>query len=495
MIVVNVWLAFDIGTTGTKAALVRSDGQIIHSAWQGYGTHSGADGVVEQNASGWLTAVIQTCRELSAHRAFAQVDGIALTGQMQDVILVDSAGEPVRPVILYSDTRARVEAEDITRRVGLKTLLRWTGNEQDAGSLLAKLAWLARHEPESLEAAQGLLFGAADFIGLWMTGSAASDTTTASTTGLMDIRSRAALKSEALKEIGIGACARLLPPLLIGGAQLGALTLDTANTLGLRAGIPVHLGPGDAGANTIGAGSGEPGQVSGYLGTSGWIGFTAAVSASPDSGALTLVHPNPAYFIQIAPLLTAGGNLEWARDLFPSDDYDGIIDRAMSRPPAEVLYLPYLNGERSPFRDPLARGAFIGLTPRIGADDLYRAVLEGVVFAYRHALSALAGANVQSLILNGGGTRSLAWCQLFADITGVTVSVAADAENGGLRGAVVAAQVASGELHDYAPADFFPIAQTLRPDTSLRAIYDRQYRLFLDAYPALRPVFARMGKG
>lgn len=491
----NVWLAFDIGTTGTKAALVRPDGQIIHSAWQGYGTHTGAEGMVEQNASGWLTAVIQTSRELSAQPAFAQVDGIALTGQMQDVILVDSAGEAVRPVMLYSDTRARAEAEDITRRVGLKTLLRWTGNEQDAGGLLAKLLWLARREPESLAAAEHLLFGAADFIGRWMTGLAASDTTTASTTGLMDIRNRALLKPEALDQVGIGECARLLPTLLMGGTQLGTLTAAAADRLGLKAGIPVHLGPGDAGANTIGAGSGEPGKVSGYLGTSGWIGFTAGVSAAPDSGALTLTHPNSSYFIQIAPLLTAGGNLEWVRDLFQSGDYDGIIDRAMSRPPAELLYLPYLNGERSPFRDPLARGAFIGLTPRANADDLYRAVLEGVVFAYRHALSALAGANVQSLTLNGGGTRSRAWCQLFADITGVTVSVAADAENGGLRGAVVAARVAAGELDSYAPDHYFPIAQTLQPQANLRPLYDRQYRLFLDAYPALRSVFARMGKG
>jgi xylulokinase len=260
----------------------------------------------------------------------------------------------------------------------------------------------------------------------------------------------------------------------------------------LKAGIPVHLGPGDAGANTIGAGSGELGQVSAYLGTSGWISFTAAVSGAPENGAITLAHPNDALFFQTAPLLTAGGNLEWVRDLFQSADYEAIIDRAMSRSPAELLYLPYLNGERSPFRDPLARGAFIGLTPRTNADDLYRAVLEGVVFAYRHALSALAGANVQSLILNGGGTRSRAWCQLFADITGVTVNVAADAENGGLRGAMVAARVADGELDGYAPANYFPIAQTLQPQADLKSVYDRQYKLFLDTYLTLRPVFARM---
>src|SRR5690606_7293683 len=162
--------------------------------------------------------------------------------------------------------------------------------------------------------------------------------------------------------------------------------------------------------------SGESGWVYAYLGTSGWIAFTSAYRAMPDHGAFTLAHPQPTAYIQIAPLLTAGGNLEWARGVFGGGDYDTIIEQAGARPPSNLSYLPYLNGERSPFRDPLARGSFIGVDPRTSYNDFYRAVLEGVIYAYRHALDALLTSPPSALVLTGGGTRSEAWCQLFADI-------------------------------------------------------------------------------
>jgi xylulokinase len=154
--------------------------------------------------------------------------------------------------------------------------------------------------------------------------------------------------------------------------------------------------------------------------------------------------------------------------------------------------LPYLNGERSPFSDPFARGAFIGLEPRHTQADLARAVLEGVALAYRHALDSLITAPVAHLVLTGGGTRSPGWCQMIADICGVEVSIAPDAANVGLRGAVLAAQVARGERADYALAASAAQSPSLCPDPSLRAHYDRQYAHFRAAYPALKPLFADM---
>ncbi len=483
------WLAFDIGTTGTKAAVVDGSGRILRSAIREYPTHTAEGGIVEQRTADWWAAVAAACRSLEVE---GEIEAIALTGQMQDVILLNADGEPVRPVILYSDTRARAEAEQVVERLSAERLRALTGNDQDAGSLLAKLLWLQIHEQAAVDASAHLLPGAADYAAFKMTGIAATDTTTTSTTGLMDLATRAPLDSSIFEAIGIGNTARLIPSMHPGGAQIGTLTAEAAKALGLRPGIPVHHGPGDAGAATLGAGSGEIGTAYAYLGTSGWVAFTAPDRARPGQGVITLAHPHPERFIQVAPLLTAGGNLAWVRDLFGAEDYVHVIGEALDRPPSSLLYLPYLNGERSPFSDPLARGAFVGINAASNRADFYRAVLEGVVYAYRHALDALMPQKARTLVLTGGGTRSERWSQLFADILDTPVTVLADAEHVGVRGAVLAAQVLRGERPSYTPPGYFPVEAEFQPDGRYREHFDRQYRVFRDAYPALKPIFARL---
>jgi len=481
-----MWLAFDIGTTGVKAALVTGDARIQHSAYRDYPTRTAEGGIVEQDANDWLQAVVDTIGELSTSQDWPKVEAIALTGQMQNVILVDANGEPARPVILYSDTRARAEADEINQKFGDR-LRQMTGNNQDASGLLAKLRWLELQD--ELQKAAGLLIGAADFIAFKLTGAYAADTTTASTTGLMDIRTRAWLNDSDFRLMGIHWPS--FPALIPGGKQVGVLTQETADALDLKAGLPVYLGPGDAGATTIGAGSGETGFVYGYLGESGWVGFTSGTIGAPENG-VTLAHPRSNQYIQVAPLMTAGGNLDWVRDLFGMDNYDPLIAQALATPLSNLLYLPYLNGERVPFSDPLARGAFIGLTPRTAKADIYRAVLEGVALAYRHALESLVSMPVKVLTMTGGGTRSRPWCQLFADVLNVPVMLGSDKEFVGVRGAVLAAEVTLGARRNYRPEDFFPTAQMLRPTPRSRDHYDRKYSVYQAAYPALKPVYAAL---
>ncbi|MEQ8676039.1 MAG: FGGY family carbohydrate kinase [Aggregatilineales bacterium] len=487
------WLALDIGTTGTKAALVNDDGTILRSETRTYPTHHGADGVAEQNANDWWEAIQSACVALNITDGEHAVTRIAITGQMQDVILIDADGQPVHPVILYSDSRARQEAETVNETIGTEKLIAMTAIEQGAGSLLSKTLWLKVHAPDALTDAKHLLLGAADYAAFMLTGNAASDTTTASTTGLIDVHTRAPFNTELYSALGLERVAGLLPPLVKGGAKVGELTPSSAQALGLSAGIPVHLGPGDAGAATLGAGSGETGTAYAYLGTSGWVAFTSQTVADHKRGVITLNHPHDSRYIAIAPLLTAGGNLDWVRDLFLSEEsYADLIGKGLEHPPTNLIYLPYLNGERSPFTDPLARGAFVGLSAGMDKSALVRAVLEGVVYAYRHALDALMPDPVDTLTITGGGTRSLTWCGLFADILGVKVNVAGDAENVGLRGAILAAQVATGERADYAPEGFFPIVRTLQPDATNKALYDKKYAVFKGLYPALKASFGAL---
>lgn len=484
----QLWLALDLGTTGIKAALIQKNGQTVRSAYRDYPTFTGENGIVEQDANTWWTAVVEAVRELRASEATA----IAVTGQMQNIILIDSAGNPLRPVILYSDTRAHHEATEVNGLIGASKLRQITGNEQDAGSVLAKLVWLSRNESESLSRSSYLLLGAADFITYKLTGNAVTDSTTASTTGLLDIGTRRLISPDVFAKLGLREAARLVPQALAGGSAAGIVSENAAKSLGIRGGLPVHQGPGDAGATTLGVGSGEVGQPYGYIGTSGWVGYTALDRARPETGVFTLAHPQPDRYFCVAPILTAGGNLEWVRDLFGVDDHDALIDAALSQEPSGLIYLPYLNGERAPFSDPFARGAFIGLSTRHGAADLCRAVLEGVAYSYRHALDALISEPIKTLTLTGGGTQSRAWCQLIADVIGIPVAITDDPTNVGVRGAVLAGLIASREHRTYTPKDFFPVATTLQPNRQYSAYFDRQYRLFRDSYLALKPTFAAM---
>ncbi|MCL4249505.1 MAG: hypothetical protein KJ065_15285 [Anaerolineae bacterium] len=481
----TTWLAFDIGTTGAKAALIDAQARVLRSAFHEYPTHTASGGVVEQSVREWWRAACAGAREVDGSSA----DAIVITGQMQNVILLDQDAQPVYPVILYSDTRAHAEAENINQELGAERLQQLTGNEQGAGSLLAKLRWLSRFEPGTLTRAHHLLTGAADYIALQLTGSAACDTTTVSTTGLMVLDTR-----RWLVETGMESVTRLYPDLIAGGTQVGVVNNIGALAMGIRAGVPVYLGPGDAGATTLGVGAGEPGVPYGYIGTSGWVAFTSRRRGDPTTGVFTLAHPAADRYICVAPLLTAGGNLDWIKGVLTAESHADLIDSALTRPPSDLIYLPYLNGERSPMYDPFARGAFIGLSASHTQADIARAVLEGVAFAYRHALDALIAEPITRLALTGGGTRSLQWCQMIADVCAVEVALDQDAANVGVRGAVLAAQVTRGEMQSYARQEDANALTLLSPDSTLHTGYTRKYAFFRESYEALKPLFARMAK-
>jgi xylulokinase len=482
-----IWLAIDIGTTGTKAVLLDEAQNMLASAYKDYETTRAPNGEVEQNPLDWLHAVLETTRALSSHATFSNVSSIVVTGQMQNMTLVDKTGKPLRPTILYSDSRATREAEHINDLLNADELYSLTGNEQDSSSLLAKLLWLKKHEAQHLETAEYVFLGAADVIAFWLTEQAITDTTTASTTGLMGLQTRAYL-TLVFSKLGLESISAKLPELHNGGQLIGNINHQIAEQLSLSTETRVYLAPGDAGSTTLGAGCGELGHAYAYLGTSGWVAFSSEGRAK-ERGVFTLAHPHPKRFIQIAPLLTAGGNLQWIRDLFSSNDYEGIIAEAFSSQATSLLYLPYLNGERCPLRDPLARGVFVGLSSTTTRAEMVRAVLEGIVFNYRHALQTLCSSFPKSLTLTGGGTRSAAWCQLFADILGIPTQVVKDAEHVGVRGAQLAALAASGQRKDYLAKNE---CVTFEPNQNFWAHYANLYDAYLDLYPALKKTFKKL---
>ena len=489
--------ALDVGTTGVKAALVTRDGRVVASATAGYPTHSRAGGVMEQSPEDWWEAACQAMQACEPGRH--AVAALGLSGQMQALIALGLHG-PLRPAILYSDTRAAAELSAVERLWGKDRWWAQTGNVQDATSLPPKLLWLQRHEPETYRSVRWILLGAHDYVTWRACGEVVTDLTTAATTGLLDLAGgRWAL--EMLEALGLRT--NVLPPLTSGWEVTGRLMPEAAAALHLPPGIPVIHGAGDAATTTLGAGAGDPGRGYLYLGTSGWLAQTLPGSQpQPETGLFTLRHPQPSWQLIIGPLLTAAGNLEWIRQQLGGPSYEALEAWARQAPPGAggVLYLPYLAGERSPFRNPNARASFMGIGPSAGRPELVRSVLEGVAFALRsvhEAMAPMLGAEAGAtgpLGATGGGCRSDLWCEIIAAVLGRPLRRLADPSNVGVRGAVLLAGRALGWYDTWEPSPgFFPVERNFEPEPALVQLYEVAYGEWVRCNPYLMPEARQRG--
>lgn len=490
----------DIGSTSAKGMLVDENGSVLATMSADYPTHSPYPGWMEQDPDDWWAAACQLLRGLGAHTVPVAV---GLTGSMQNLIMLDRNSVPVRPAILYSDTRADDQSgkePSWSRPNTHSNAAAIIGNTPDPFMPIAKLPWLSRHEPGSLAKTQLILSCAKDMIALKLTDTPACDPTAASTVGLMDL-ARRAWSQDLLDAFGLPKSS--LPPIINATAVVGSITKAAAAECGLPAGIPVVNGCGDAGATSLGAGADAPGESVVYLGTSGWI----AVNGGPyDPAALsdvyTLAHPTGDGVIDIAPLLTAGDAVAWARSLFATASGGGsdqsaealAADQDLSGMP---LFLPYLGGERSPFVDTAVRGAFLGLDRRTTPADLKLSVLEGVAFAIRHNMESLpartesgqpdrTGANTPAMRLVGGGAASTVWPQIIADTCNRPIEIIDTPVGATALGACRLAAAAMGMTDPFRHRP--PITNRFTPRTDRRETTDRRYQAFLQATAGARTI-------
>lgn len=432
----DVIVAADIGTTGVKVTLVTADGEVVARGSGSYTTGSMISGShVEQHPEEWWEATVAAVRSVleDRHRPIA----LALTGQMQDVVLL-RGDDVLRPALLYSDTRAQTEAESIHARLGPGVWERTTANEQDASSIPAKLLWLRLHEPDVVDQADRLLLGAHSYVAWRACGEAVCDPTTASTTGLFDFE--AGDWFAAAMEVAETSPA-LLPGLHEPYETLGALRVEAAAELGCPAGIPVVHGPGDASATSLGAGTGAVGDSFVYLGTSGWVAtVTAGERADPGTGIFTLRHVEPGQTLKIGAMVSVGANLAWARqELLGDVPWSRVDELAAGHGPTGLIYLPYPAGERSPFRDPSARAGFLGIGSDTTQADLIRAVMEGIAYSLRNIERTMTPDAKGTLVVGGGGCRSDVWCEILAAVLGRPLERIGDLEDVGALGAAVTA--------------------------------------------------------
>ncbi len=488
------FIGIDTSTTATKAILINEKGDTLGVASNEYGYETPRPLWSEQSPLLWWDATKQSVKDVLAKTKIDAntVKGIGLTGQMHGLVLLDANGEVLRPAILWNDQRTAAECDDMRAKLGKEKLIQITGNNALTGFTAPKILWVQKHEPEIWKKARHILLPK-DYVRYKLTNGFAIDKADGAGTVLFDLAKRD-WSAEVLSAFNIPA--EYLPKTYEGIECAGELSIEVAKEIGLPAGIPVFAGGGDQAASAVGTGAVRAGVVSISLGTSGVVfATTDSPSIEPNGRLHAFCHSVPNKWHLMGVMLSAAGSLRWHRDTFaPTAEYEKLIEATKNIPAGSdgLFFLPYLTGERTPHPDPLARGAFVGMTIRHTLPHFTKAVLEGVSFGLRDSFELMKEAglnNISQVRVTGGGAKSPVWRQILADVLNAEV-VTVNAAEGAAYGAALLAGTGAGVFRSVEEACEASIQITgrVQPSEHQKA-YENFYALYQGLYPALKKTF------
>ncbi len=487
------FLGVDVGTSGVKAILVDTSGDVLASAITPLQLATPQPGWAEQDPDAWWAAASAAIRTVLAARPGDSPDAVGVSGQMHSSVFLDAHGEVIRPALLWCDGRTTDECREITERVGGEQRLReLASNPALEGFTLPKVLWLRRHEPEAFARLATVMLPK-DFIRFKLTGVVATEPSDASATLMYDT-ARLRWSTEILDAVNVS---RSIVPDVGGSSEiLGRVSVEGAGATGLRPGTPVVGGGADNACGAAGVGAIAPGEAVSSWGTSGTV--LAPMSeprVDPTLRAHTFCHVVPGVWYLMGVVLSAGGAFAWYRDQLARDltstgqANERLNAEAMGIPPGAegVTFLPYLQGERTPHRDATARGAILGLSLAHSRAHVTRAVVEGVCFALRDSVTILQELGVvpNHMLLTGGGARVPFLRRMQAEVFGLPVCTV-NREEGPAYGAALLAAVGAGAFPNLASAAAATLqrAPVEQPAPGAHAAYDEPYRRFRESFHA-----------
>ena len=494
----------DVGSQSTKVLLLSLDGQIVGEAAADYSIDYPQPVWAEQPVERWTTALERSLRQLLAESGVGagRIRALGLASQVEGVVPVDAAGQPLRPAIIWMDRRAEPQCQRVRQAVGDETVFDLTGLNLDPSHVAPKMRWIADNEPE-LFARAACLHLPGSYLGFYLTGETAVDYSIASATLLLDIRTRA-WSSAMCGHFGIDAA--LLPRLRPATSPLGRLRANIAEAVGLSADTMIVVGSGDEHAACLGAGVISAGLIGDIAGTSEPVcAAVAAPAFDPTHLVETHCHADPDLWLLENPGFVSGANYRWLRDQFGGEELRAAAAGGASayarldalaadiQPGAEgLIFLPSLMGATSPTWNEAARGAFSGFTLAHTRAHFTRAVLEGSAYAVRAITDQMQaiGLGAREMRVMGGGARSALWNQIKADVTGLPIGVPEATETTAL-GAALLALVGCGEYATLAEAcpRVVRLPRRYEPRQSAQAAYAEAYGLFRRVYASLETVF------
>jgi xylulokinase len=478
--------------------IVSALGQVVASATAEHAPFTSPQSAwAEQQPDDWWRAArvaIRSALTTSALEA-RSISAIGLSGQMHGAVLVDDAGEAVRPSIIWCDQRTAAECEWLTESIGRARLLSLAANPALTNFTLTKLLWVRTHEPAAWRRVRHVLLPK-DFVRLRLSGEYATDLADASGTLLLDVAHRRWSREMA---DAAGLDQRMLPALFESQETCARVSSEGATATGLAEGTPIVAGAGDQAAGAIGMGITRPGTVSVTIGTSGVV-FAATDRPSLDPGGRlhTFCHAIPDRWHVMGVTQAAGLSLRWLRDLLAPAEGGDEAYASMTAAAAEVdpgadgvLWAPYLMGERTPHLDPGIRAGLTGLAAHHTRGHVVRAVLEGVAFSLRDSFAIFdeIGVPVRRVRLGGGGARSPLWRQIQADVYGHPVETVA-ADEGAAYGAALLAGVGAGlwPTVDEACARLVGSSVDASPNSATVSVMNERYAAYRRMYPSLKTI-------
>lgn len=490
-------LAHDLGTSGDKATLFTTDGTLVASVVESYPCRYYNNNWAEQNPADWYAAVCRATRALTAEVDPADIVGVGFSGHMMGAVFLDGRGEPLRSAIIWADQRATAQQQMLTERVGDDRFYAITGNRNNPTNSICKVMWTMEHD--ALGGRLHKVVNCKDYIVRCLTGVIGTDYSDASGTGAFDLNTFT-WSAEILEAAGVSPS--VMPELHASTDLAGRVTAQAAAETGLLEGTPVFCGCGDGTAASVGTGVSAVGQGYISLGTSAWISYhdhKPLLDAQQRTFNLAGMEKGSVY--PLGTMQAAGSSYSWMRDQLCGGEaaaarekggsiYDEINPQIARVPVGAngVLFLPYLMGERSPWWDANARGAFLGLKQETTHADLLRAVMEGVAMNLALILQVFREKHpFDTLRIIGAAAREPVWRQVLADVLDANIAKLNLLEEGCSLGAVLAAGIGAGVLPGTEAMDrFLRVEQITEPNREHAQQYRALLPRFAEAYTRLR---------
>lgn len=482
------YIGVDLGTSAVKLLLMESDGTIVNIVSEKYPIAFPHPGWSEQKPEDWWTAVKKGIPELVSGIDASKVAGISFGGQMHGLVVLDEDDNVIRPAILWNDGRTQKETDYLNNVIGKDKLSDYTANIAFAGFTAPKILWMKENEPDNFARIKKIMLPK-DYIAYMLTGVHCTDPSDASGMLLYDVKNRR--WSEEMCNI-CGIDVSMLATVYESYEKVGTVKPDIATELGLSDSVIVAAGAGDNAAAAVGTGTVGEGLCNISLGTSGTI-FISSHEFKVDSfNALHSFAHADGYYHLMGCMLSAASCKAWfLEDILKTDDYSGeqgkITEEMLGN--NNVFFMPYLMGERSPYNNPDARAAFIGMSMDSTRTDMLQAVMEGISFGIRdsYEVAKALGINVRRTRICGGGAKGDLPKKIMANILNIDVDVPANDQGPSMGGAILAA-VAAGEYSsvEEAAQKIVKMEGTISPDPEIAKRYEEKYNKYKKLYPMLK---------
>jgi len=483
-----MFIGIDLGTSGVKVILLDRKGEILATVTKPLSISRPNPLWSEQNPQEWWEATCTAMDELAQNVALSLVESIGLSGQMHGAVTLDKNGDVIRPALLWNDGRCFEECKLLEAMVPDSRVI--TGNIMMPGFTAPKIKWLENNEPENFSLIDKVLLPK-DYLRYRLSGDFASDMSDSAGTMWLDVEARN-WSDELLNATGLNQAN--MPRLYEGNQVTGYLYQHLADRWGMKQ-VPIIAGAGDNAAGAIGVGVTKPGEAMLSLGTSGvYFAVSDGVVANTESALHSFCHALPNTWHGMSVILSAASCLDWLAKLTGKNDVADLLDdiEKNSNPQSEVIFLPYLSGERTPHNDPNAKGIFWGMTHETTSADLGLAVLQGVGFAFADGFAAMhkTGLLPEEVCLIGGGARSGYWRQMLADITGMKLVFRSGGDVGPALGAARLARLAIDNNLSLDEICHKPdVVESHLPNSETHTLYRQRYSKFKTIYQQLKSTF------